>query len=94
MFVLDLAFLFALASILVVPCPKSSFVVSSLIHFFSCSLSLYFQSFALSFPHKMQVLVGESLVKQTDPATGIARLFGKDISRRASDASHPLATNA
>ena len=28
-----------------------------------------------------QVLVGESLVKQNDPAAGIAGLFGKDISR-------------
>ena len=27
-----------------------------------------------------QVLVGESLVKQDDPAKGIANLFGKDIS--------------
>lgn len=57
--------------------------------FFSCSLSPKFQTFAPSFPQKNQVLVGESLVKQTDPATGIARLFGKDISRR-----DPLATNA
>jgi hypothetical protein len=28
----------------------------------------------------MQVLVGESLVKQDDPAAGISGLFGRDIS--------------
>jgi hypothetical protein len=30
----------------------------------------------------VQVLVGESLVKQDDPCAGIAKLFGEDISRR------------
>lgn len=29
---------------------------------------------------EMQVLVGESLIKQPDPAKGITNLFGKDIS--------------
>ena len=28
----------------------------------------------------LQVLVGESIVKQSDPGKGIAGLFGKDIS--------------
>lgn len=28
----------------------------------------------------LQVLVGESIVKQSDPTKGIAGLFGKDIS--------------
>lgn len=31
----------------------------------------------LNFP---QVLVGESIVKQSDPGKGISNLFGKDIS--------------
>lgn len=37
------------------------------------------------------VLVGESLVKQSDPAAGIAALFGKDISRRDEMVAEPLA---
>jgi indole-3-glycerol phosphate synthase len=31
-------------------------------------------------PVSLQVLVGESIVKQKDPGAGIAGLFGKDIS--------------
>jgi hypothetical protein len=33
----------------------------------------------------LQVLVGESLVKQDDPCAGIAKLFGKDISRKPTE---------